>query len=113
MTAMKNLVPELEKIFSEGTNIRRFGELLHQNWILKKQLTPYITDTDIDDHYAKTLQAGAVGGKLLGAGGGGFMLFYVEPENHQRVREALHGLYELKFNFEELGSHIIYYRPDL
>lgn len=113
MTAMKNLVPEMETIFNGGTDLHKFGELLHQNWILKKQLTSYISDTDIDGYYAKTMQAGAVGGKLLGAGGGGFMLFYVEKENHQRVREALRGLYELQFNFEELGSHVIYYRPDL
>ena len=114
LTAMKNLVPDMEKIFHNGGgDIKRFGELLHKNWLLKKQLTPFISDSDIDSYYEKALQAGAVGGKLLGAGGGGFLLFYVEKENHEKVRKAMSDLYELKFSFEELGSHIIYYRPDL
>lgn len=66
----------------------------------------------IDDVYRRAMKAGAVGGKLLGAGGGGFMLFFVPPENQQKVREELKNLLEVKFNFEDTGSQIIYYNPE-
>ena len=62
--------------------------------------------------YAAAIRAGAIGGKLLGAGGGGFVLFFVEPSKHERVREALKGLLEVPFKFENLGSQIIFYQPN-
>ena len=76
--------------------------------MLKKKLASGISSTEIDHYYEKAIQAGAVGGKLLGAGGGGFLLFYCEKENQNAVRKALADLKETPFNFEPQGSKIIY-----
>ncbi len=85
------------------------GELLHQNWKIKRSLTSQISNPDIDSAYEAARAAGAIGGKLLGAGGGGFMLFYVEPEHRQAVRSALSRLTELRFSFFHFGSSIIFH----
>ncbi|MEE9322961.1 MAG: GHMP kinase [Candidatus Aenigmarchaeota archaeon] len=89
-------------------DITRFGELLHQNWEYKKKLTSGITNPSIERHYNLALEAGALGGKILGAGGGGFLLFYVKKENQENVREALKNLREMDFSFESEGSKIVY-----
>ena len=92
----------------QANDLIGFGKILHEGWRLKKKLASGITNTDIDDHYDKALRAGAVGGKLLGAGGGGFLLFYCEEENQANVRKALADLKETPFGFEPQGSKIIY-----
>lgn len=94
-----------------------FGKLLHETWEIKRKLTPYITTPFIDEVYQAATEAGASGGKLMGAGGGGFMLFFVKPELQDRVKEKLTGLSSGKllyvpFKFESLGSQIIYYAPE-
>lgn len=89
-----------------------FGKLLHKSWMIKRTLSSKITNSNIDDIYQVALRAGATGGKLLGAGGGGFILFYVKPEFQAKVREKFKKLIHVPFKFDELGSQIIYYRPD-
>ncbi|MBF0570609.1 MAG: GHMP kinase [Candidatus Omnitrophica bacterium] len=92
----------------QANDLHGFGEILHEGWRLKKKLASGITNVEIDDYYEKALKAGAVGGKILGAGGGGFLLFYCEEYNQNSVRKALAGLKETPFNFEPQGSKIIY-----
>lgn len=89
-------------------DLSRFGETLHQGWNNKRKLASQITSSEIDDHYSRAIEAGAVGGKILGAGGGGFLLFYCEEEFQGQVRAALSDLIETPFCFEPQGSKIIY-----
>lgn len=86
-----------------------FGRILHENWMLKQQLASGITDPMINEAYQAALQAGATGGKLLGAGGGGFLLFYCKEEHQEKVKQALRNLRLFDFKFEEEGSKLIYY----
>lgn len=90
-----------------------FGRLLDETWRLKRQTGSSISTDSIDGLYEKGIRAGALGGKLLGAGGGGFLLFYVRPEKQQSVREALTGLMEVPFRFENSGTREIYYSPEI
>jgi len=106
---MKKLVNPLREIISSGRNLSQIGEILHENWLLKQSLTDITSSTEIDEYYSKALKAGAIGGKLLGAGGGGFLLFYVEPNKHLSVIKALKNLFHLKINFDTSGSRITYY----
>ena len=85
-----------------------FGKILHQGWLLKTRLASNITNSAINSYYEKAIEAGASGGKLLGAGGGGFLLFYCMEEKQNDVRKALSDLKEMPFNFEPQGSKIIY-----
>lgn len=94
-----------------GSDVADFGRLLHESWMIKRGLTNRITTLDVDRIYETALKAGALGGKLIGAGGGGCMLFFVEPENQPRVKEALKSLCLIPFRFEDLGSQIVYYSP--
>ncbi len=89
-----------------------FGKLLHESWMVKRSLTPHITSPLIDGIYEAAMAAGALGGKLLGAGGGGFILLFVKPEIQHKVREKLNNLLYVPFNFHDLGSQIIYYAPE-
>ncbi len=91
-----------------NADYRKVGELLHEGWTNKKKLADPISDSLIDAYYDKALAAGAVGGKIVGAGGGGFLLFYCEPEYQDGVRAALSDLQETPFLFEPQGSKIIY-----
>lgn len=86
-----------------------FGRLLHESWQIKRGLTQKITTGQIDEIYAAALSAGALGGKLCGAGGGGFILFFVPPESRQSVEKALEGLLIVPFRLDELGSHVVFY----
>ena len=92
----------------EGGNIDSFGELLHENWELKKTLTRGISNPQIDEWYATARRNGASGGKILGAGGGGFLVFYADEDQHAAIEQAL-GLRRVDFGFEPLGSRIIFY----
>ena len=93
-------------------SIDEFGKLLNEQWFLKKSLTKYISNEAIDDIYNSAINAGAMGGKLLGAGGGGFMLFYAKKENHKKIKESLKNKLIVPFRFEKTGSQIIYYSHD-
>ncbi|MBI5643608.1 MAG: kinase [Deltaproteobacteria bacterium] len=110
---MRGLVDEAYKILTSGSgDFTEFGKLLNNTWRLKKSLSSRITNGKIDDMYEAAIRSGAVGGKLLGAGGGGFILFYVEPENREKVKNALKGYLHIPFEFDFNGSEIIVYRPD-
>lgn len=93
-------------------NIDGIGHLLHESWQLKKQLASKISNNHLDDMYEAAINAGAIGGKITGAGGGGFLLLYCPYERQERVREALHELQELPFNIGQDGSKVIFnYHP--
>jgi D-glycero-alpha-D-manno-heptose-7-phosphate kinase len=94
----------------QSNNLDAFGEILHENWELKKQINDSISNPEIDRFYDLARQAGAIGGKLLGAGAGGFLVFYADPNCHGRVREALHSLRRVEFRFERQGSRIMLFR---
>ncbi|MBF0387009.1 MAG: kinase [Candidatus Omnitrophica bacterium] len=95
-----------------NNDLKGFGVLLNESWKLKRTLSDKITTDAIDDIYARAIKAGALGGKLLGAGGGGFVLIYAEPDRKSAVRQALGGFLEIPFKFEGLGSQIIFYQPN-
>ena len=108
---MRALVDRAEEILvasSEDQVVRDFGMLLHENWELKKRLSGKISNPEIDAAYSAALKAGAYGGKLCGAGNGGFLAFFVPPEKQTNVRESLKGLQEVDFHFEDQGSTIVY-----
>lgn len=84
------------------------GEVLHKGWLLKREISKDISTDNIDSYYKEALKAGAIGGKLLGAGGGGFLLFYCPQKKQEQVRKALKDLFELKFTFDYEGSKVIY-----
>ena len=106
---MKDLVTPIREVLSTGSNLYQIGTALHQGWLLKKSITDKISSSNIDEYYERALSAGALGGKLLGAGGGGFLLLYVEPQNRKAVIESLSNLYQLPFQFENTGTRITYY----
>jgi D-glycero-alpha-D-manno-heptose-7-phosphate kinase len=89
-----------------------FGRILHENWILKQKLASQITNAEINTIYDTGLRAGASGGKLLGAGGGGFMLFYCEKNKQQQLIDALKPLEKYDFAFEREGSKVIYFADE-
>jgi D-glycero-alpha-D-manno-heptose-7-phosphate kinase len=93
-------------------SLEEFGALLGEAWELKKSLKTGVSNRKIDEMYGAALSAGAKGGKLLGAGGGGFLLLYVPPSRQSEVREALSPLLEVNFRFENVGSQIIFYDPE-
>jgi D-glycero-alpha-D-manno-heptose-7-phosphate kinase len=110
---MVELVDEaIDILHGSDSQITDFGRLLHKTWMIKRKLTDKITTDHIDTIYDTAMNAGAVGGKLLGAGGGGFMLFFVEPEKQPQVMKKLQNLLHVPFKFENLGSQIIYYTAD-
>lgn len=109
---MKSLVDEAFDILNSQRSLKEFGELLNHTWELKKSLSSKITNDSIDDMYEKAMKAGAIGGKLLGAGGGGFMAFYVEPDYQAHVKEALKGYLHIPFEFDFEGSKIVVYEPN-
>ena len=92
----------------QKNNLDGFGDALHENWLLKKSLADDVTSTDIEDWYAKGRKAGALGGKLLGAGNGGFLMFYAPKERHRDITHALQKLRPVDFGFEPEGSKIIF-----
>ncbi len=108
---MRAMVDESISILCDGRDIREFGDLLHSGWIEKRGLSDQVSNGSIDALYEKARLAGAIGGKLLGAGGGGFMLLFVAPEQQAAVRAALRDLIYVPFKFENSGSHVIYYQP--
>ena len=110
---MKQLVDEAQQILSDSrADLDKFGVLLDHTWQLKQQISDKISNEHICRYYQAARRAGALGGKLLGAGGGGFLLFYVPEEKQEAVRNALEGLLFVPFEFEDSGTEIIYYSPE-
>lgn len=113
LRAMHDMVPRAIEILSSATaDIVDFGTLLDESWALKRRLSDRVTNSTIDACYDAARRAGATGGKLLGAGGGGFMLLFVRPEAQAAVREALRDLIQVPFRFEMSGSRVVLYQPD-
>lgn len=107
------LVDEAEEVLTnKEKDLDDFGRLLDHTWKLKKQTGSSISTGGIDEYYQKGMDAGALGGKLLGAGGGGFLVFYVQPEYQEAVRAAMHELLYIPFQFEDGGTRVIYYSPE-
>jgi D-glycero-alpha-D-manno-heptose-7-phosphate kinase len=110
---MLQMVDEAENIIiNPSRRLDEFGRLLNETWQLKRALTQNITNSSIDDIYEAGLSAGALGGKLLGAGGGGFMLFFVPPQRRQALRVKLKNLLCVPFTFSSRGSHVVVYEPE-
>jgi D-glycero-alpha-D-manno-heptose-7-phosphate kinase len=120
---MKNRIAELRAVqqmvdqaigilSSPTTDLVEFGRLLNEAWMIKRRLSERVSNPTVDNLYEAAIRAGAVGGKLLGAGGGGFMLLFVNPQDRPRVREALRDLTTVPFRFETSGSRIVLYQPD-
>ncbi len=105
---MSDLVDESIELLSSTEDICYFGELLHKTWSLKQSISSHISNKTVDSIYARARNAGALGGKLLGAGGGGFVIFFAKPEHHQKVKEALSDFLWVPFEFEKNGSQIIF-----
>ena len=112
LNKMKDLVDDAYDILVSDRNLNEFGELLNSTWELKKSLSSKVTNPQIDAMYSQAMKAGAIGGKLLGAGGGGFMAFYVEKENQEAVKVALKDYLHIPFNFDFDGSKIVVYKPN-
>ena len=107
MKQMVDMAYQLREVL-EKNQIDDFGRILHEGWLLKKSISTGISNPIIDELYAAGLQAGALGGKLLGAGGAGFVLFYCPEEKQSAFRKAMKNYRELPFKFENYGSKIIY-----
>jgi D-glycero-alpha-D-manno-heptose-7-phosphate kinase len=113
LQTMRQLTDEAVNVLCyNGASPEEFGKLLHENWQVKRSLTSKITNVAIDEIYQAGRSAGAMGGKLLGAGGGGFILFFIKPELQPAIRKKLQKLVYVPFKFEDLGTQIIYYRPN-
>jgi D-glycero-alpha-D-manno-heptose-7-phosphate kinase len=108
---MKELVDESLDVLASGMNILAFGDLLHEAWQAKRSLSSIVSNPEVDDLYERARAAGAIGGKLTGAGGGGFLLLFAPPEKHRDILEALDGRIHVPFEFETSGSQIIFYEP--
>ena len=110
---MLSLVDKAEQILTDkNTDLDNFGRLLDHTWNLKKQTGSAVSTNSIDALYEKGMQAGALGGKLLGAGGGGFLVFYVQPEYQEAVKDAMKELMYIPFRFEDGGTRVIHYTPE-
>ncbi|MBN2644211.1 MAG: kinase [Desulfuromonadaceae bacterium] len=112
LQAMGKMVDQAIDILCSERPLTEFGELLEEGWRLKQSLSSRISTCEVDDLYTRAKAAGALGGKLLGAGGGGFMLLFVEPALRQTVKKALQDYLYVPFGFDSDGSKIIVYRPD-
>lgn len=108
LSHIRKMVDDGFEILTSDRNLIEFGELLHQAWSSKKNLSAAISNNHLDEMYDLAMKAGASGGKLLGAGGGGFFLFFASPEKHQKIRLALQNYKEINFNFDNDGSKIIF-----
>jgi len=108
---ISDLVNESIAVLNSGADLREFGELMHEAWMAKRSMSAKISNSTVDDLYTAAREAGAVGGKLTGAGGGGFLLLCVPPDRRKQVRERLNHLIHVPFKFEFAGSQIIFFEP--
>jgi D-glycero-alpha-D-manno-heptose-7-phosphate kinase len=109
---MREMTDEGISLLRGDRSLDSFGELLDQGWQFKRRLSDKVSTAEVDKIYDEARSAGAIGGKLLGAGGGGFMLFFVRPEDQPRVREKLQRLVHVPFRFEQSGSRVVLYQPN-
>lgn len=110
---MYELVDEAEAVLTDNNrDLDDFGRLLDKTWRLKRETGAAISTESIDELYERTIAAGALGGKLLGAGGGGFFVFYVQPEKRQAVMDCMNSLLYVPFKFENGGTRVIHYSPE-
>lgn len=109
---MKDLVEEALTVLGKGGDFTEFGSLLHEAWLAKRSLSSRVSNTQVDEMYEAALAAGALGGKITGAGGGGFMLLFVPPERHKKVRDALKMQIHVPFRIDNTGSQIIYFQHE-
>jgi len=105
---MCQIAREMREVLTSGKDLNVFGSLLHESWEAKRSLTDAISNTKVDDYYSRAMAAGAMGGKLLGAGGGGFLLFFCEPHHQPRLRAELAELRELTFSLDPQGSKVVH-----
>lgn len=111
---MLSLVDDAERLLTDrDSDLDEFGRLLDHTWKLKRQTGSAVSTSNIDNLYEKGMKAGALGGKLLGAGGGGFLVFYVQPEKQERVKLAMEDLMYIPFEFEDSGTRVIHYTPEI
>lgn len=114
LLTMKELVEEASQVLRSKTqSVDQIGSLLHETWKLKRALSDKVSNPMIDEIYETGLSAGALGGKILGAGGGGFILFFAKPDLHDRIRDRLRSLLHVSFNLEDSGSRVVLYDPQL
>ena len=109
---MLSLVDDAERVLTSKIDLNEFGRLLDYTWKLKRGISGRISTDSIDGLYKKGIEAGALGGKLLGAGGGGFLLFYVEEDKQESVHKAMENLLYVPFKFENSGTRVIHYTPE-
>ena len=111
---MLSLVDDAERLLADrDSDLDEFGRLLDHTWKLKRQTGSAVSTSNIDNLYEKGMKAGALGGKLLGAGGGGFIVFYVQPEKQESVKLAMEDLMYIPFEFEDSGTRVIHYTPEI
>lgn len=108
----KDLVKEGLAILSSDQDLTVFGKLMHEAWQIKRKMSEKVTNAEVDAFYQQAAEAGAIGGKLTGAGGGGFLLLFVPPDRQAAVRQVLHQLIYVPFRFEFSGSHVIFFEPE-
>jgi D-glycero-alpha-D-manno-heptose-7-phosphate kinase len=112
MRITKDLVKEGLDILTSDQDLIAFGELMHEAWQIKRKFSDKVSNAEVDTLYQQAKEAGAVGGKLTGAGGGGFLLLFVSPDRQAAVRETLHHLIHVPFRFSFSGSQIIFFEPE-
>ena len=108
LRSMREHARQLQTLMHDGFDPLVFGRVLHETWQLKRQLASDITNPQIDIWYCRAREAGALGGKVCGAGGGGFLLFIVPPERQDAVRRALNNLTEISIGYEAQGSRLLF-----
>jgi len=111
LKTMHQFVGEALDILKSETPVTEFGKLLHESWKLKRTLSSSVTTPVIDEIYEVALKNGAIGGKLLGAGGGGFLLVFAKPQDQDLIKQKLKSFLHVPFEFENLGSQVIFYNP--
>jgi D-glycero-alpha-D-manno-heptose-7-phosphate kinase len=109
---MLKMVDQSIDLLQSSTPIEEFGKMLHESWQLKRTLSDKVSSSEIDQIYEAAMTAGAEGGKILGAGGGGFLLIFAKPEHQQKIKETLHKLIHVPFKFEGSGSQVVLYQPN-
>lgn len=112
MKQIEAIANEAMNVIQGENSIDDIGRLLDQSWQLKRQLSDKISNSSIDEIYHSAINAGALGGKILGAGGGGFILFFVKPELQDKVKKTLSKLIHVPFSFENSGSKVVLYQPE-
>ncbi|MHB8618815.1 MAG: GHMP family kinase ATP-binding protein [Chloroflexota bacterium] len=110
--ALNGMVTEAMSILANGEDVEEFGRLMHEAWMAKRGLSDAVSNSLVDEVYDEARSAGALGGKLIGAGGGGFMLLFVRPADQAQVRDRLKRLVHVPFRFDSTGSQIVFFDPE-